>query len=124
MWEISITQQIVSFLYAFLVGVVWAIFADFFRAENKVFNFSLVVVFIIDVANYLLFAFITFMLLMARCNGEVRGFILAGEALGFLVYRISVSRFVVKFLVKIIGFIKLIKKKFKTNSYGGISSEI
>ncbi|MBR2043976.1 MAG: spore cortex biosynthesis protein YabQ [Clostridia bacterium] len=108
MWEISITQQIISFLYAVAVGVVWAVCADVFRAENKVFRFSAGVVFLIDVANYLIFAFITFMLLMARCNGEIRGFILVGEALGFFIYRITLSRFIVRFFVKIISFFKVV----------------
>lgn len=98
MWEINIGWQVVSFLYALLVGAVWALFFDLFRALRRVTSHSGFLTFIEDLFSFLIFTFVTFMLLMARCNGEVRGFIIVGEGLGFIIYRLTLSRFVMSFL--------------------------
>lgn len=99
MWEISLKQQVISFLFALLVGFVWALFFDFFRALRKAFIHSGLLVFAEDLFCFLIFTFVTFMLLMARCNGEVRGYMLVGEALGFAFYRLTLSRFIMSVLV-------------------------
>ena len=98
MWEINLKQQIVSLLYALLVGVVWALYFDFFRALRKNKSHSAFLIFIEDLSSFLIFTFITFMLLMARCNGEVRGYMLVAEAFGFLIYRVLLSRFIMPVL--------------------------
>lgn len=98
MWEISLKQQVISFLYALLVGFVWALFFDFFRAFRKISSHSAILIFIEDLFSFLVFTFVTFMLLMARCNGEVRGYIIVAEAGGFFAYRFMLSRFVMRIL--------------------------
>ena len=111
MWEISIGFQTVSFLCAVLVGVIWATAFDCFRAVRKTVKHSAVLVFFEDLFLFLAFTFITFMLLMARCNGEVRGYILVGEAIGFILCRLTFSRLTLPFFSLILSFMLKIFSK-------------
>ncbi len=104
MWEISLKQQVISFLYALLVGVLWALFFDFFRALRRVASHSGIIIFVEDLFSFIIFTFVTFMLLMARCNGEVRGYMIAGEAFGFLIYRLVLSRYIMSVLTFFFSF--------------------
>ncbi len=92
MWEIGLVHQLTSSAYAFLVGLFFAAVYDILKAccvVNKLNNFA---VFVKDVL-FSLFAFlVTFMLLMARSNGMLRGYILFWIAVGFFVFRISISK--------------------------------
>ena len=108
MWEISSSSQIISFLYSLLIGILLSVFFDFYRVARKLKKFSKTGVFFQDIAFWIVATFVTFLLLMARCNGEVRGYILIGELLGFFVYRLTLSPFVLKFLLQIFKmFIKI-----------------
>lgn len=66
---------------------------------------------ICDLICWIIYGFITFIFLIARTNGEIRGFVLLGELIGFVLFRVSIS----KYIVGILGwlFIKLayIKQK-------------
>lgn len=99
MWEINLVSQIISFLYAVLVGIILSVFFDFFRALRKVKLYGKTAIFFQDIAFWIIATLITFLLLIARCNGEVRGYILIGELLGFFGYRITLSKFVLWFLL-------------------------
>lgn len=125
MWEISLTQQALSILYALLIGAVWAFYSDLFRAFRCVTAHSGILTFIEDLFSFLLFTFITFMLLMARCNGEVRGYMLVGEGLGFLIFRVTVSRFVMKILTFLFGTIADVLRKSgaQIERFGGFLEE-
>lgn len=105
MWEIDLKQQLISLLCAVLLGIVLSMYSDIFRIIRKVKKHSKVSVFIEDLLFFMVSAFVTFMLLMARCNGEVRGYMILGEALGFLLFRLTVSRITLPFFYKIISFI-------------------
>lgn len=102
MWEISSTSQIVSLLYALLVGIALSVFFDFFRAARKQKSYSKTAVFFQDMAFWVVATFITFLLFMARSNGEVRLYILLFELGGFFVYRLTLSPFVLRFMLFIL----------------------
>lgn len=105
MWEIDLKQQLISLLCAVLLGIVLSMYSDIFRIIRKVKKHSKVSVFIEDLLFFMVSAFVTFMLLMARCNGEVRGYMILGEVLGFLLFRLTVSRITLPFFYKIISFV-------------------
>jgi spore cortex biosynthesis protein YabQ len=110
MWEISLSWQVISFLYALAVGVSLALFYDFFRSIRKEKKCNAVAVFFQDVFFWLVAAFVTFILLIARCNGEIRGYVLIGEVFGFLIYHFTLSRFIFPVFV---FFINIIRKFYK-----------
>lgn len=71
---------------------------DVVRALRKVCLSSLLAITIGDILLWIFYAFITFIFLMSRTNGEIRGYVLLGELLGFVLFRISISRFFYLFL--------------------------
>jgi len=93
MWEINAYNQTVSFVLSLGLGAMFCILYDIIRAMRKVCLNTFWSVFFTDILIWLIYAFATFIFLVARTNGEIRGYILVGEFLGFALFRISISRF-------------------------------
>lgn len=98
MWEISNNTQFFSFWIAALFGVIYCLFYDVFRALRKTAVFSAVAIFFQDIIYFLIIAIVTFMLMLAFTDGEIRAYILVGILLGFLVCNFTISHFFKKFL--------------------------
>jgi spore cortex biosynthesis protein YabQ len=113
MWEITLKSQIITLLYGLLVGMIMSLYFDSFRILRKTFKHKDYVVFIEDIAFFFVATFITFMLLMARCNGEPRAYVLLAILLGYFLYRITLSRLILPVVVSINKFIlKIFSKIF------------
>lgn len=102
MWEISLVQQIISIEYSALLGFCLSIFYDTLKAVRKTFNSSKLFIFFQDIFFWIVSFAFTFLLLMARTNGELRGFIVISIFVGFIIYRITVSRYILKFFIFIL----------------------
>ena len=98
MWEINNNNQIITFLLSLCLGAICCAIYDIVRALRKVCLNSLLAVTIGDILLWVLYAFLTFIFLIARTNGEIRGYVLICELLGFALFRISVSKFLYCFL--------------------------
>ncbi len=94
MWEISFADQTLTFLLSIPAGAAMCLFYDLFRIIRLARNTSTVGVFFQDVLYFAVCAFFTFCFLIVRCNGEIRGYVLLGELLGFLACRCSLSALV------------------------------
>ena len=112
MWEISLSWQVISFLYALAVGAFLALFYDIFRSIRKGKKCNAVAVFFQDVFFWVVATFITFLLLIARCNGEIRGYVLIGEVIGFLLYHFTLSRFIHPVFVFIVSAVQKFYKLY------------
>lgn len=97
MWEINNASQLTSFLISIGFGVVYSFLYDILRAIRKTKSTSDITVFFQDVLYFLIIAFITFMLLMSLSNGEIRGYIIFGLIIGFVICFLTLSRVTVKF---------------------------
>ena len=78
MWEISINDQILTLLYSLCLGVILCVYYDIFRAFHKAGFDSPFQVFIGDILYCVTAAFATFLFLLSRTNGEIRGYVLDG----------------------------------------------
>ena len=92
MWEINSSFQAVSFLYSVLFGVLYCLFYDFFRVLRKLNKSTELSVFFEDLFYFVVIAFVTFLLLMSLSNGEIRGYILFGMAVGFVICYFTISQ--------------------------------
>lgn len=92
MWEIDVANQAVTFLYSLCLGGLFCAVYDTIRACHKAGLDSFLAVFITDIIFWVVFAFATFVFLIARTNGEIRAYVIFGEMIGFLLFRISFSR--------------------------------
>lgn len=121
MWEIKFENQIISFLSALMLGAILSLIFDFLRGIRKVIKHSEISIFIEDVIFSVFSAFMTFLLLLSRCNGEIRAYMLIGISAGFFAYRCTLSRFVfLKIIVKFFGLLYTLCEKisFLTDSLG------
>ncbi|MEE0946467.1 MAG: spore cortex biosynthesis protein YabQ [Acutalibacteraceae bacterium] len=99
MWEINLLSQCITGGYSLIVGFCFALFYDLFKGYRKVFNSNGLSVFFQDVFVSVIITVFTFLLLIARCNGEIRGYVLVGELLGFWLYRVTLSLLFLKLII-------------------------
>ncbi len=116
MWEISITDQLLSFVLSIALGAFLCLTYDVLRAVRKNGFNSFWTVFFTDIFFWLFSAILTFLLLIARTNGEIRGYVLIGELLGFVIFRLLLSKvflLIIDFLIaKLLKLLRLIRKNF------------
>lgn len=91
MWEISLADQTLTFLLSLLGGVVLCLLYDLFRIFRLSRNTSSLGLFFEDIFYCVLCGFLTFCFFIVRCSGEIRGYVLLGELLGFLICRCTLS---------------------------------
>ena len=92
MWEINVADQTLTFVYSICLGGLLCAFYDVFRATRKTGCVSFLLVFLSDIFFWVVSAFVTFVFLISRTNGEIRGYVIISETIGFLIFRISISR--------------------------------
>ncbi len=106
MWEINLADQIISALQSLPLGVALAILFFTLESFNVAFKATRVRVFVSDIVFFILAALITFCFLLISSNGEIRGYILVGEGIGFLLFKAFFSKYYIKLLVALITLIK------------------
>lgn len=105
MWEINNAAQIFTFLYSLCLGVIFCVFYDFFRGLRLAIRFSDIVIFFQDIIYFFIISIITFLFLLSLTNGEIRGFVIFGIIIGFLVFYLTFSKILLKFLSKVLRFL-------------------
>ena len=98
MWEINSALQILFFGYSICLGIIYCLFYDVLRAMRNAIKISAFSVFFQYILYFVVIAFVTFIFLMATTNGEIRGYIIFGILIGFLVCFCTVSKFFIKLL--------------------------
>lgn len=93
MWEIDIKFQLLTFLFACILGAIYSAFYDVFRALRLVKNQKPFTIFLEDLFYFLTLAFVTFFYLLAFTNGEVRFYVIIGIVLGFIAFYILLSKY-------------------------------
>ena len=99
MWEINNLDQTVTFLIALLLGAAFSAVYDVFKAVRLTCHPKTISVALSDVLYFLLLSFFTFCLFMLRTKGQPRGYAFFGELLGFVVWRLTVSKYFLKILL-------------------------
>lgn len=101
-----IISQVTVFLFAMLLGAFLSLFFDGFRILNVVLKLNLKRIFFEDITYFILSAIITFMYILVMNSGEIRFYIIFGEAIGWLIYRATLGKFIYKiilFIVKLLS---------------------
>lgn len=117
MWEISNLSQITGFIFSCVLGVVFCLLYDLFRAFRLVKAHKTIFVFLEDILYFSLASVITFLFLLSITNGEIRGYILFGIALGFFAANFAVSRFFLAVTTKLFCLFKRAFKGFSSSFY-------
>lgn len=109
MWEIDFAKQILTFLMSIILGGIFCLIYDLFHLPVRRVGASAVAVFAVDIFYFIFIAVINFCFLLVRCNGEVRGYVLFGEIMGFYICKKTLSPIFCLMISLIIKPIKLLK---------------
>lgn len=99
---VSSPQQIRVFLYAVGFGFFIGILYDLFRALRLMLSDGKKAFIVSDILFSLAAGFFTFLFALSRLDGNIRGYVLMGELLGFLVYSVSFGVFFSKLTDRIV----------------------
>ncbi len=95
MWEISVGDQLYTLLYSICLGIILCFCYDILRSLRRALKSGAIAIFFGDVFYFTVSAFAVFLFLLARTNGEIRGYVLVCALLGFILARITLSRLIV-----------------------------
>lgn len=106
-----IAQQTSCFLQAILLGVILGAFYDAFRFLRVMIKSPVAVIFIEDALYFATAAFISFSFMLQMTDGEIRLFVLLGEAIGAILYINTIGEILFGIYKVIIGVIRKILKR-------------
>ena len=110
--ELTFAQQTVAFGYSFVLGLFLAVFYGALKFLRYAFSLGKTAVVILDIIFMLIWAMSVFFFSLAYLMGFVRFHVIAGSLAGFLLYRLTVGRFLYRIYSPIIRFVKRILKIF------------
>jgi spore cortex biosynthesis protein YabQ len=106
-----IANQVYVFFWSILVGVVLALIFDFFRISRRKGTTKNFVVYIQDVLYWIIVAIIIIISAFVTNDGELRGYMFIGYAIGAIFYLILFSKLFIKIIGGILDFIENIINK-------------
>lgn len=112
MWEISNLGQSTAFLWAMMLGGGLSVVYDLFRLDRLIFKRSVLSVALADILFFIISSISVFCLLLITTNGQIRAFILGGVLLGFLFFRLTLSKLMDWLLKPIKKAVNFIRKKY------------
>lgn len=89
--EFSLADQTIYFLFSLLFGVILSVLYDAVRIVRFLGFTKLWQIIVTDVVYFIVCAFLTVLFSLPFNKGEVRYFVLFGEAVGFIVYRFTIG---------------------------------
>ncbi len=109
----TVASQLTIFLFSAILGAVLGVIYDIIGVFNAVIKENLVRIFAQDVLYFIVSAVITFVYMLVTNGGEIRIYIVVGEAVGWLIYRATLGKFIYKIVLKGVEFAIKIVRIFK-----------
>ncbi len=103
-----IAEQVYIFLYAILAGAAAAFLYDILRIKRRAIKTGVIFVSLEDILYWLIAAVLLFVTVYYSNNGQMRGFIFIGNAIGVILYETLLSNIVIKSSITIINIVKII----------------
>lgn len=87
MWEIDLANQLSTFFLSVPLGFMLGALFYALEGTGLTSNRQKIRRFIWDIIFFIFAGFATYCFLLIRSKGEIRGFVLVGELIGFLIYK-------------------------------------
>lgn len=110
---ITLSSQTTTFLFSVVLGLILGLFFDVFKLTNVIFSPTPKRIFIKDIIYFVLSAIITFIFILIVNMGEIRIYIISGEIIGWLMYRLTFGNVIYKILLTVTVFIKKVLIRVK-----------
>lgn len=85
--EIALYSQILVLLWSLVLGAILSLLYVVFRIFEEALRLNNQSLFIMDVSYLILCAFATFIYMLIASDGEIRGYVITGEIVGWIAYR-------------------------------------
>ena len=109
----NIVHEVTFFYHSFLAGIVITLIYDGFLVVRRLYRHSLFLISLEDLFFWIGCAIGVFYLLYDENNGILRWFAILGAAMGMLLYKKTISPFLIKFTEKILqGLIRILCSVF------------
>lgn len=105
-YSLSLASQTKGFLFSLGFGFMMGMLYDVFRLMRVSISRGKKLQIIFDITYFILLAFLTFIFFITINEGEIRIYLLLGEAIGIAVYSLSLGTIVFAFGEKWIGYIR------------------
>ena len=102
----EVYEQLFCLLIFIVTGILIGLLFDIFRILRKSFHTSDIITYIQDILFWLLAGSMMLFSIFTFNHGEIRSYVFIGILIGIIIYMLAISRFFVKFSVKIIQFFK------------------
>ncbi len=99
MGEVTLSSQLIELGFSLLLGVIFCVIYDFFRALHKKHIKSFIGVFFTDIFYWIILLFVTFCFFIIVGGGKMRFYFLLGATVGFLICRFTISKLVFKLYI-------------------------
>lgn len=99
MWEINNLDQTVTFLLSIAFGILFSVLYDVFKSVRIACRLKKLTVALSDVVYFLVITLFTFCFFMLRTKGQPRAFAFFGELLGFVLWRLTLSKYFLRVLL-------------------------
>lgn len=106
LYGLSLATQTKNFLLSLGLGFIMGIFYDLFRIIRICISKSKIAVIISDVLYCIFLCFATFLFCLTVNEGQIRFYLLLGEAIGFCVYYFSLGAIIFSFSSFLVDFIR------------------
>ena len=103
-----ITNQLIYFLKSILCGAVLGLIFDAFKILRLFIKHNVGSIFIEDVMFCIISSVITYGFMVDISYGQIRIFILVGELIGLILYKLSLSKLLITLIVNIVKLLKRI----------------
>lgn len=93
---LTVSEQVISFSYAIVSGVLLAFLFDLFRIKRKALGSGRFSLMLEDFLFWVLAGILLILMTFHSFHGEIRGFIYIGVILGICLYLVSLSKTVIR----------------------------
>lgn len=104
----EVYNQLFCLLIFTITGITIGILFDVFRILRKSFKTADIITYLQDILFWLIAGSIILFSIFQFNHGEIRSYVFIGIMLGFVLYMITISKFIIKYSVFIIQWIKKI----------------
>ena len=94
--NINTSEQVITFVLSIGLGFLFCLLYDILRVFHRLWLKGFFEVLVSDILFWAVLSVVTFCFLIIRCQGSVRAYVMLGQAVGFLVARITISKFFVR----------------------------
>ncbi|MBR4286603.1 MAG: spore cortex biosynthesis protein YabQ [Clostridia bacterium] len=106
MYSVPQNEQLAIFIFSLGLGFLLGVLYDVIRALRLSITRSKIVLVICDIIYFIAFGLISFLFILALNKGEIRFYIIVGEAIGALFYYVSLGIAVIKITDKAISILR------------------